>query len=149
MMLAALLFAPASAGAAGPTPGTPEYVQRDNQNIADAYGRQTGPDGQLSNPAYAPALIAERQPRSTSSSSPSRRPTPTRPALTPGNVFPGWNGGNPLPPRLDRARAGMRDAGLVHQPLRRADPRRRVRAAAGRARSVHRQDAHAARSRAS
>jgi hypothetical protein len=29
-------FAAGSAWAAGPTPGTPEYVQRDNQNMTDA-----------------------------------------------------------------------------------------------------------------
>jgi hypothetical protein len=46
-----------SASAAGPAPGTPEYFQRDNQNMADAYGRQTAPDGQL-NPNYIAALPA-------------------------------------------------------------------------------------------
>src|SRR4051794_16306314 len=56
-LLALALAAPSQA--AGPKPGTPEYVQRDNQNIADAYGRQTAPDGQVGNPAYLPALVAE------------------------------------------------------------------------------------------
>jgi hypothetical protein len=41
----------AAAAPGNPAPGTPEYVARDVQNIADAYGRQTAPDGQLS-PAY-------------------------------------------------------------------------------------------------
>jgi hypothetical protein len=37
-LLAALMLAP-PASANGPTPGSPEYIQRDNQNILDAYGR--------------------------------------------------------------------------------------------------------------
>src|SRR3954471_20689741 len=84
------------AGAApgsGPAPGTPGYIARDAQNIADAYGRQTAPDGQLSpeyglanaqvvGPAYAAQLAAQAA-------------TPTRPALSPGMAVPGWNSGNP------------------------------------------------------
>jgi hypothetical protein len=46
--------------AAEPTPGSPEYVERDNRNMSDAYGRQTGDGGQLDNPEYMPALIARR-----------------------------------------------------------------------------------------
>jgi hypothetical protein len=45
----------AAAQAAGPAPGTPAYVQRDTQNMLDAYGRQSAPDGQLS-AAYLAAL---------------------------------------------------------------------------------------------
>ena len=41
-----------------PEPGSPAYVARDVQNINDAYGRITGPGGQLQNPAYLPALVA-------------------------------------------------------------------------------------------
>ena len=104
MMLAALLFAPASAGAAGPTPGTPEYLQRDNQNIADAYGRQTGQ--QLGNPAYTQAMIAEHNEVWVQQLA-QQAATPNRLALTPGNVFPGWNGGNPLR-RGWTGRRGMR-----------------------------------------
>ena len=49
---------PGTAGAStGPTPGSPDYLARDAQNIADAYGRQTAPDSQLS-PAYAAADAA-------------------------------------------------------------------------------------------
>jgi len=54
-------FGAGSVWAAGPTPGTPEYVQRDNQNMADAYGRQTAPDGQL-NPSYVSALPGATNP---------------------------------------------------------------------------------------
>jgi hypothetical protein len=57
LILLALLLVPSAAHAAGPAPGTLEYLQRDNQNIADAYGRQTGQ--QLGYPAYTQALIAE------------------------------------------------------------------------------------------
>jgi hypothetical protein len=43
LMLAALLLAPASAAAAGPEPGTLEYLQRDDQNVVDAW--PSGPRG--------------------------------------------------------------------------------------------------------
>ena len=43
---AALLCGATVAAASGPAPGSPAYVQRDNQNMLDAYGRQTGPNGQ-------------------------------------------------------------------------------------------------------
>ena len=51
--LAVVLTGSSSAVAApgDPAPGSPAYLARDAQNIADAYGRQTAPDGQLS-PAY-------------------------------------------------------------------------------------------------
>jgi dienelactone hydrolase len=104
MMLGAALLTPASAGAAGPAPGTPEYLQRDNQNIADAYGRQTGQ--QLGNPAYTQALIAEHNEVWVQQLA-QQAATPNRLALTPGNVFPGWNGGNPLR-RGWTGRRGMR-----------------------------------------
>jgi hypothetical protein len=77
---------------AAPSPGSPEYVQRDNQNMMDAYGRQTAPDGQLdpayatkvpggTNPGYLQQVVQQAQ-------------NPTRPILDPGQWFPGWNGGN-------------------------------------------------------
>lgn len=89
-----LTGAPGAAAAPGdPAPGSPEYLARDAQNIADAYGRQTAPDGQLSpahglasaaviGPVWAAQLLAQAA-------------TPTRPALTPGMAVPGWNSGNP------------------------------------------------------
>jgi hypothetical protein len=43
------LALPSLAAAAGPQPGTPAYIQRDMQNMQDAYGRQTAPDGQFNN----------------------------------------------------------------------------------------------------
>ncbi len=103
-MVAALVLAPASASAAGPEPGTPEYLQRDNQNIVDAYGRQTGQ--QLGNPAYTQALMAEHNEVWVQQLA-QQAATPNRLAITPGNVFPGWNGGNPLR-RGWTGRRGMR-----------------------------------------
>src|SRR3954466_13258940 len=102
LLVACALTPAASAQAPGPQPGTPEYVARDNQNIADAYGRETAPGGQLQNPNYAQAMIQEHgevfwQQLGQQLATPGQHPaTPARLALTPGNVCPGWNGGNPL-----------------------------------------------------
>lgn len=91
--LALAFLAPGTASAREPAPGSPEYLARDVRNIADAYGRQTAPDGQLS-PAYGGALVPHagavhaEQLRAQAA-------TPTRPALTPGLAVPGWNSGNP------------------------------------------------------
>src|ERR1700731_80410 len=91
---AATMVAEAGAGGATavpePPPGSPAYVARDTQNIADAYGRQTGPGGQLRNPAYLAALT----PGSTAQGLQQladQAASPGRPAITPGAVFPGWN----------------------------------------------------------
>src|SRR3954447_16324122 len=92
-LLALALVPPVQA--AGPKPGTPEYLQRDNQNIADAYGRQTAPDGQIGNPAYLPALVAEGNEVGLTQLA-QQAASPNHVALTPGNVSPGWNAGNPL-----------------------------------------------------
>ena len=85
----------ATAAERGPEPGSPEYVARDTRNIADAYGRITGPGGQLQNPAYLPALVIDATQTGVDQLL-TQVASPTRPALTPGNVFPGWNVGNPL-----------------------------------------------------
>ena len=63
---------------------------------------------------------------------------PTRPILDPGQVAPGWNQGNAYRQTWPGTR-GLEIAGRVHQPLRRAAARRRVRAAARRPRPVHRE----------
>ena len=98
LSLAALAAVPGTASAAtstDPAPGSLAYLQRDNQNIVDAYGRQLAPGGQLQNPNYLLSLnqaglgVGVQQLLQQVA-------TPTRPALTPGNVFPGWNVGNPL-----------------------------------------------------
>src|SRR5436309_1404912 len=61
--------ATAALGAPAPKPGTPEHIQRDNHNIADAYGRQTAPDAQLGHPNYLP-LTYDVQGQGTSESVP-------------------------------------------------------------------------------
>src|SRR4051794_26434574 len=93
LIVLAMLLAPVAAHAAGPPPGSLEYLQRDNQNQADAYGRNT--QQQLGNPAYMKALQAEHNDVWLSQLA-QQAAAPTRLAITPGNVFPGWNGGNPL-----------------------------------------------------
>jgi hypothetical protein len=85
----------AAAQAAAPAPGSPEFVQRDLQNVSDAYGRITGPGGQLQNPNYLPALVLESN-QVTATQLLEQAATPTRLAISPGNVFGGWNVGNPL-----------------------------------------------------
>src|SRR3954467_4770833 len=83
------------ASAADDGPGSLAYEQRDAQNIADAYGRIDGPGGQLQNPAYLPALVTHGTQVGVDQLL-TQVATPTRLALTPGNLFPGWNVGNPL-----------------------------------------------------
>ena len=86
---------PAGAVDARPEPGSPDYVARDLANINAAYGRVTGPGGQLANPAYVPALV-DASTALTVAQLLQQAASSTRPALTAGNVFPGWNVGNPL-----------------------------------------------------
>jgi hypothetical protein len=74
---------------------SPAYVARDARNIADAYGRVTGPGGQLANPAYLPALAATSAAHHLSQLL-AQAATPNRPALTAGTAVPGWDVGNPL-----------------------------------------------------
>ena len=91
----ALSSATAASYAADPEPGTPEYVARDAQNMTDAYGRIIGPGGQLQNPAYLAALTLAGTADQTSQLM-EQAASPTRIAVTPGRVVPGWNVGNPL-----------------------------------------------------
>src|SRR5688572_13713155 len=95
VLAAALSVVPALSYAADPEPGTPEYVARDAQNMHDAYGRIIGPGGQLSNPAYLAALALAGTADQLSQLR-EQAASPTRLAITPGRVFPGWNVGNPL-----------------------------------------------------
>ena len=96
LILAAALFAlPAAASAEAPKPGTPEYVQRDNQNIADAYGRQTAPDGQFNNPDYIVGNVQQSNENGFKQLA-EQAAAANRLAITPGNFFPGWNAGNPF-----------------------------------------------------
>ena len=98
----ALLAQPATAVDQPPV-HSPEYVARDARNIADAYGRVTGPGGQLANPAYLPAL-ATATPVHHLAQLLAQAATPTRPALTAGTVVPGWDVGNPLRAGWDGSR---------------------------------------------
>src|SRR3982751_1067105 len=96
LLLAAVLLAlPVAASAETPKPGTPEYVQRDTQNIADAYGRQTAPDGQFNDPAYTQALVPDSTEMGLRQLA-EQAATANRLAITPGELFPGWNEGNPF-----------------------------------------------------
>ena len=78
-----------------PRPAAPSTSRATPPNINDAYGRITGPGGQLQNPAYLPALVLASTADQTSQLL-EQAASPTRLALTPGRVFPGWNVGNPL-----------------------------------------------------
>jgi dienelactone hydrolase len=89
------LLAAAPAPAAEPAPGSPQFIQRDLENVTNAYGRITGPSGQLQNPNYLPALVQEGNSVGIEQLL-EMAATPTRLSLTPGAVFPGWNVGNPL-----------------------------------------------------
>ncbi|MFL5842709.1 MAG: alpha/beta hydrolase [Thermoleophilaceae bacterium] len=95
LLAATVLAAPAGALAEAPKPGTPEYVQRDNQNISDAYGRQTAPDGQFNNPDYIQTQAQESNDNGLRQLA-QQAAAANRPAISPGNVFPGWNTGNPF-----------------------------------------------------
>ena len=125
-LTAAGLATPAAAGS-DPTPGDPAYTARDAQNIADAYGRITGPGGQLQNPAYLPALVQAATATGVAQLL-TQVASPTHPAITPGNVFPGWNVGNPLRAGWDGSRGVSRPVsfenrygallrGTVYRPL--------------------------------
>jgi hypothetical protein len=96
-LAAAILMAvpSAAAAAAGPKPGTPAYVQRDNRNMSDAWGRVTGPGGQLQNPSYTQAVATYGNEVGLTQLA-QQAGSPNHVALTAGQVFPGWNMGNPL-----------------------------------------------------
>jgi hypothetical protein len=95
LITAAVLATPAAAFADAPKPGTPEYVQRDQQNIADAYGRQTAPDGQFNNRDYEVAQAQESNDNGFEQLA-EQAAAANRLAITPGEFFPGWNTGNPF-----------------------------------------------------
>ena len=95
LLAATLLPSGASATAGDPEPHSAEYQARDLQNVADAYGRITGPGGQLQNPAYLPALVQASTQKHVDQLL-LQAATPDRLALNPGNLVPGWNVGNPL-----------------------------------------------------
>ncbi|MCW2842663.1 MAG: hypothetical protein JWN22_579 [Nocardioides sp.] len=106
---ASLLASPATAG---PDPTSPDYTTRDAQNIADAYGRVT--EGQLQNPAYLPALVQASTQKNVDQLL-AQAASPTRPALTPGNLLPGWNVGNPLRAGWEQTRGRIRRVAFTNQ----------------------------------
>ena len=122
-----------SAAAADLEPSDPRYTLRDTRNLADAYGRITGPGGQLRNPAYAPSLVAETS-ATTAAQLLEQAASPTRLSITPGAFLPGWNVGNPLRASWDGTRGRMKPVqwtnrfgalirGTLYRPLRGArDP---------------------------
>src|SRR5215212_2074116 len=95
LLAAAFLALPAFAGAETPEPGTAEFVQRDTQNIADAYGRQTAPDGQFNNQDYIVGNVEQSNENGFKQLA-EQAAAANRLAITPGNFFPGWNAGNPF-----------------------------------------------------
>ncbi len=106
-----------SAGAAAAEPNGPEdpaYTARDTQNVADAYGRITGPGGQLRNPAYLTALATE-VPATSLAQLLTQVASPTRPAITPGQLFPGWNVGNPLRADWEGTRGRVRPIAFTNR----------------------------------
>ncbi len=113
LALGAALAAPAAA-AGDPEPGSPAYAERDARNIAHAYGRITGPGGQLRNPAYLPALVRESTQRHVDQLL-TQAAHPDRPALTPGNLLPGWNVGNPLRAGWEGTRGRVRDIAFTNR----------------------------------
>jgi dienelactone hydrolase len=93
-VLTAVLLVLVTLAAAPATGATPDPA-RDAQNMADAYGRITGDGGQLDNPAYLPALVAASTQQHVDQLL-TQLASPTHPAITAGNLVPGWNVGNPL-----------------------------------------------------
>lgn len=102
------------ASAADDGPGSAAYEQRDAQNIADAYGRIDAPGGQLQNPAYLPALVTDGTDVGLGQLM-DQVATPTRLALTPGNLFPGWNVGNPLRAGWDGTRGRIEKVAFTNK----------------------------------
>ncbi|WP_243058531.1 dienelactone hydrolase family protein [Nocardioides sp. SR21] len=94
-LLTAALSLVVTAALAAPASAAPADPQADLQNMADSYGRITGPGGQLQNPAYLPSLIAATTGRYVEQLL-TQVASPLRLSLTAGNLVPGWNVGNPL-----------------------------------------------------
>jgi dienelactone hydrolase len=95
LLAAAVLAVPSVAAADAPKPGTLEYIQRDMQNMQDAYGRQTAPDGQFNNRDYEIAQTQESNDVGLKQLA-EQAAAANRLAISPGNLFPGWNAGNPF-----------------------------------------------------
>jgi hypothetical protein len=99
-LVAAAILPQAASAAPAPAPGSLPYIQRDIANMEAAFGRQIS---QLTNPTYAPQFFIGAA-GLWSSQLTTQLENPTRPAITAGNLVPGFSAGNP-----DRAHwAGVR-----------------------------------------
>ncbi|MHB8329343.1 MAG: alpha/beta hydrolase family protein [Acidimicrobiales bacterium] len=77
-----------------PAPGSPSYIARDVTNMENAFGRQIGPGGELTDPAYVSGLAPDVLTTELDQLS-AQVADRTRPAVTGGNLVPGWSTGNP------------------------------------------------------
>lgn len=111
LLLASVLAcsAPASAG-----PDDAAFTVRDTQNIVDAYGRIHASGGQLQNPAYLPALVQASTAKGVAQLL-TQVAAPNRLAITPGNVFPGWNVGNPLRAGWEKSRGRIKRVAFTNR----------------------------------
>ena len=89
--VAALATVSPVSAAPGPAPGSSAYMARDVTNIAEAFGR---PEAELTDQAYlsglAPTVASRWVAQVTYQAA-----HPLDPAVTGGNLVPGWNAGNP------------------------------------------------------
>jgi dienelactone hydrolase len=79
------------AAATGPSPGSPAYLARDVQNMVTAFGRD---EAELTDPAYLAGLPPDVV-SSYLAQVAGQLADPANPAVTGGNLLPGWNVGNP------------------------------------------------------
>lgn len=82
--------------------------------MAEAYGRVTGPGGQLQNPAYLPALVQQTS-IVTATQLLRQAADPLRLAVTPALAVPGWNVGNPLRAGWDGTRGRSRTVAFTNR----------------------------------
>ena len=111
--IATLFALLASVPAQADDSSTPYDAVDDLANMADAYGRITGPGGQLRNPRYLPALVKETS-ALTVSQLLAQVGDPLRPSLTPALAVPGWNVGNPLRAGWAGTRGRMRTVAFTN-----------------------------------
>lgn len=113
--LLATALAPALGGsAARASTAEPYDPARDLAAMADAYGRITGPGGQLRDPRFLPALLAQTG-ALTLTQLLAQAADPLRPSLTPAVAVPGWNVGNPLRAGWDGTRGRERPVAFTNR----------------------------------
>ncbi len=105
------LLAPVAPAGAAPRPYDPVA---DVAAMTQAYGRVTGPGGQLQNPAYLPALV-RRASLVTATQLLAQAADPLRLSLTPALAVPGWNVGNPLRAGWDGTRGRLRTVAFTNR----------------------------------